>query len=66
MSPESLPKILSALEESKWSLDNVIFGSGGGLLQKMNRDTQKCAFKCCMAKINGQKVCIWLIIFVFY
>jgi len=59
VSPESLPKILSALEESKWSLDNVIFGSGGGLLQKMNRDTQKCAFKCCMAKINGQKVDVY-------
>ena len=29
----------------KWSADNIAFGSGGGLLQKLNRDTQKCAFK---------------------
>jgi len=26
--------------------ENVAFGSGGALLQKLNRDTQKCAFKC--------------------
>ena len=31
-------------------------GSGGGLLQKMDRDTQKCAFKCSMAIIDGKEV----------
>ena len=31
--------------EKGWSADNIGFGSGGGLLQKLNRDTQKCAFK---------------------
>jgi nicotinamide phosphoribosyltransferase len=29
-----------------WSADNVAFGSGGGLLQKLNRDTLRFAFKC--------------------
>ena len=28
------------------SKDNIGFGSGGALLQKLNRDTFKCAFKC--------------------
>ena len=56
ISSESLPELLSALETSQWSLDNVYFGSGGALLQKMDRDTQKCAFKCCMATINGENV----------
>ena len=29
------------------------FGSGGGLLQKLNRDTLKFAFKCSSATIDG-------------
>lgn len=32
----------------------MAFGSGGGLLQKMNRDTQKFAFKCSAVEVNGQ------------
>ena len=38
-----------------WSSDNMAFGSGGGLLQKLNRDTQKCAFKCAMAVVDGEE-----------
>eukprot|EP00301_Raphidiophrys_heterophryoidea_P019607 c4509_g1_i1.p1 GENE.c4509_g1_i1~~c4509_g1_i1.p1 ORF type:complete len:500 (+),score=122.61 c4509_g1_i1:54-1502(+) len=45
--------ILTLLKEHKWSADNVAFGSGGALLQKLNRDTQKCAFKCSHVTING-------------
>jgi len=41
-----LDKILSAMKVNGWSADNIAFGSGGGLLQKLNRDTQKFAFKC--------------------
>ena len=33
----------------------MAFGSGGGLLQKLNRDTQKCAFKCAMAVVDGEE-----------
>ena len=54
ISYETLDSIINALDENKWSLDNVTFGSGGALLQKLDRDTQKCAFKCCLATINGQ------------
>ncbi len=39
-----------------WSATNIAFGSGGGLLQKVNRDTQKWAFKCCAIRRNGQIV----------
>lgn len=38
----------------KWSATNIAFGSGGGLLQKVNRDTQKWAFKCCAIRVNGE------------
>jgi nicotinamide phosphoribosyltransferase len=37
-----------------WSADNIAFGMGGALLQQVNRDTQKFAFKCSAAEVNGQ------------
>jgi nicotinamide phosphoribosyltransferase len=43
---EMIQKILVALKEHNWSSDNIVFGMGGGLLQKVNRDTQRFAFKC--------------------
>ena len=43
---QSIRKILSELKINGWSGDNVAFGMGGGLLQKVDRDTQKFAFKC--------------------
>lgn len=39
-----------------YSADNIAFGMGGGLLQQVNRDTQKFAMKCSAALINGQWV----------
>lgn len=43
---EMIQKILIALKEHNWASDNIVFGMGGGLLQKVNRDTQRFAFKC--------------------
>ena len=43
---QMLELILAAMMKEGWSADNIAFGSGGGLLQKLNRDTQKFAFKC--------------------
>lgn len=39
-----------------WSADNLAFGMGGALLQKVDRDTQKFAMKCSAAKVNGEWV----------
>merc|ERR1712196_508820 len=55
VSYDSLGGILQALMDKGWAAGNVAFGSGGALLQKLNRDTQKCAFKCCEATVNGEK-----------
>lgn len=49
-----LEKILGAMKAFQWSADNVAFGSGGSLLQKMHRDTQKCAYKCSFATVAGE------------
>merc|ERR1712187_394678 len=55
ISYESLQDILENMTKAGWAATNVCFGSGGALLQKMDRDTQKCAFKCCEITVNGQK-----------
>ena len=51
---ESIGEILEHLKIHGWSADNVGFGMGGALLQKVHRDTQKFAFKCSCATINGE------------
>ncbi len=56
ISYETLGEILEAMKVAGWSADNIVFGSGGALLQKMDRDTQKCAFKCSYVVINGKEV----------
>ncbi len=50
---EMLGTVLEAMKKAGWSADNVAFGSGGGLLQKVNRDTQKFAIKCSAVEIDG-------------
>jgi hypothetical protein len=52
---EMLGLILTTLRDAGWSADNIAFGSGGGLLQKLNRDTQKCAFKCSAITVKGEE-----------
>ena len=42
----SLPNYLSSVAAHGWDTNRFIFGSGGGLLQKVNRDSLNCAFKC--------------------
>jgi len=49
-----IDQCLETMAQEKWSADNVAFGMGGGLLQKVNRDTQKFAFKCSDVTINGE------------
>jgi nicotinamide phosphoribosyltransferase len=47
--------ILEAAKAKGWSADNLAFGSGGGLLQKLNRDTLKFAFKCASVTVRGHE-----------
>jgi nicotinamide phosphoribosyltransferase len=51
---DSIREILEALDERKFSADNVAFGMGGALLQGVNRDTQKFAIKASSMVINGR------------
>lgn len=53
---DSIRAIFSALEVNRISAENLLLGMGGALLQKVDRDTQKFAFKCSYAEINGKGV----------
>ena len=53
ISRRSLPNIIEAILRSGWSLENLVFGSGGGLLQDFNRDTCRFAMKCSAVKMKG-------------
>lgn len=46
--------ILNTLTVAGYSAENVTFGMGGGLLQRVNRDTQKFAIKCSAINIDGK------------
>ena len=41
------------MDSERWSIDNIAFGMGGALLQKLNRDTQKFAIKCSAIRKDG-------------
>lgn len=56
---DTLPVIISNLESAGWAIDNLAFGMGGGLLQHVNRDTQKFAMKCSAALVNGEWVDVY-------
>jgi nicotinamide phosphoribosyltransferase len=45
ITPESIPDILTVAARAGYSATNIAFGMGGGLLQQVNRDTQRFAYK---------------------
>jgi nicotinamide phosphoribosyltransferase len=53
---QSIRSIYGALKVNGISAENLVLGMGGALLQKVDRDTQKFAFKCSYAEVNGKPV----------
>jgi nicotinamide phosphoribosyltransferase len=51
---EMLKAVLNAVMLAGFSTQNVAFGSGGGLLQKVNRDTLRFAMKASYIEVKGQ------------
>lgn len=50
---DMLDRVLDHMQDTGWSADNVAFGSGGGLLQKLHRDVQRFAMKCSAIRQGG-------------
>lgn len=53
---ESIGDILDVITELGVSAENIVFGMGGELLQKVHRDTQNFAIKCSHVVIEGREV----------
>lgn len=52
--PTGIEKIVRRAVDDGFSPSNLVFGMGGGLLQKVNRDTIRFAFKCSAQKRDGE------------
>lgn len=48
----SIEAILAALDGAGYAADNVTFGMGGALLQRVDRDTQRFAMKCSAIRLG--------------
>lgn len=56
---QGIRNILHAMRTKGWASSNIVFGMGGGLLQKINRDTQRFAFKCCAQEQGDEWIDIY-------
>lgn len=54
LEPAIIEEILEACIRAGFCASNYVFGMGGGLLQKINRDMQRLAFKCSAQKRGGE------------
>lgn len=59
VNPNSIRAILERATSAGYATDNLAFGMGGGLLQQLNRDTQKFALKCSAARIDGRWIDVY-------
>lgn len=50
---KTLQEIVACMKEHKWSIENISFGSGEALLQKLTRDLLSCSFNCSYVVTNG-------------
>jgi nicotinamide phosphoribosyltransferase len=55
----SIRKVLNTLMDNGYSASNIAFGMGGGLLQKVDRDTQKFAMKASQAIIDNEVIDVY-------
>lgn len=51
---DSILEILEVAKQQGYSATNIAFGMGGGLLQQLDRDTQRFAYKCSAIAVNGE------------
>ena len=61
INPDTIRAILQRITGDGYAADNVAFGMGGALLQRLDRDTQKFALKCSAARVDGEWVDVYRI-----
>ncbi len=55
LTEDTIREILQAMLAERYSASNIAFGCGGHLLQDLNRDTNRFAYKCSSITINGEE-----------
>lgn len=55
MDLDMIEKVCEDMYHNRWAIDNIAFGMGAGLLQNVNRDTCKFAFKACSVTVDGKE-----------
>lgn len=53
---DSIREILEVAKRNGYSASNIAFGMGGALLQQVNRDTQRFAYKASEVTVNGKRI----------
>jgi nicotinamide phosphoribosyltransferase len=56
---DSIRGILAYIHNRGWAAENIAFGMGGALLQRLDRDTQRFAIKCSSITIDGIEQDVW-------
>lgn len=59
VNPTSIRAILERATSFGYATDNLAFGMGGALLQRLDRDTQKFALKCSAARVDGRWIDVY-------
>lgn len=59
INPDTIRAILQRITGDGYAADNVAFGMGGALLQRLDRDTQKFALKCSAARVDGEWIDVY-------
>jgi len=59
INPGTISAILQRITDAGYAADNVAFGMGGVLLQRLDRDTQKFALKCSAARVDGEWIDVY-------
>jgi nicotinic acid phosphoribosyltransferase len=59
VNPVSIHNICQSLKDKGFSISNIAFGIGGALLQKIDRDTMKFAYKCSAIVRDGKLVDVY-------
>lgn len=59
VNPETIKSILSAMRHHGWAADNIAFGMGSALLQKVHRDSFKFAMKCSALKRDNKWIDVY-------
>lgn len=56
---DSIRAILERVTSAGYAIDNIAFGMGGALLQRLDRDTQAFALKCSAARVGDEWIDVY-------